>query len=130
MFPSPVVFGSKFPGGIRFNHLRAAHLSGKICGTIKHVRAWTKTGQKNFVVTRWAQLSTGTSTPILEETRALLYLEGMWLASLLQDMQQIKCKVVLHDPWMPVLQRQGDSFIMEHIINSQSIHVQHYEPIN
>eukprot|EP00957_Ditylum_brightwellii_P179860 13701420-Ditylum_brightwellii.AAC.2 len=46
-------------------------------------------------------------------------------------MQQIKYKVVLHAPWIPDLQQQqGDSSIMEHVINSQSIHVQHYEPIN
>eukprot|EP00957_Ditylum_brightwellii_P208723 15358672-Ditylum_brightwellii.AAC.1 len=82
-------------------------------------------GQKIAGITRWAQLSAGTCAPVLEETRALPHLEGMWL-----DMQQIKCKVVLHDPWMPALQRQGNSFIMEHVINSQNIHAQHYEPIN
>eukprot|EP00957_Ditylum_brightwellii_P090330 6879299-Ditylum_brightwellii.AAC.1 len=130
MFPSVVVFGSKFSGGIRFTHLRATHLRVKICCAVKHIRAWTKRGKNFVVVTRWAQLSMVTSTLVLEEARALLYLEGMWLASLLQDMQQIKCKVVLHDHWMPALQRQGYSFIMKHIINSQSIHVQPYEPIN
>eukprot|EP00957_Ditylum_brightwellii_P020765 1565621-Ditylum_brightwellii.AAC.1 len=109
-FSSAVVFGSKFSGGLGFTNVTAAQTGAKICNAIQHVRAGTKTGQKFLIMVRWAQLSASTGTPILEETRHLKYLEGKWHSTLLTDMQHIDCKIQLHDPRIPTLQYENDTF--------------------
>eukprot|EP00957_Ditylum_brightwellii_P208251 15356485-Ditylum_brightwellii.AAC.1 len=82
-FPLAVVFGSKHYGRIGMTHITAAQMSAKINGTVKHVRAKTKTGDKFIAMTRQAQLSARTDTPIFEETRPIKYLEDKWMPRLL-----------------------------------------------
>eukprot|EP00957_Ditylum_brightwellii_P109584 8358025-Ditylum_brightwellii.AAC.1 len=74
---------------------------------------------------RWAQLSAGTGTPSLEETRHLKYLEGKWLTTLLTDMQHIDYKIQLHYPRIPILQFKNYTFIMDAIINSPYVEDKH-----
>eukprot|EP00957_Ditylum_brightwellii_P059397 4509901-Ditylum_brightwellii.AAC.1 len=81
-FPSAVVFGSRFSGGLGFTHVKAAQMGAKICNAIRHVRAGTKIGDKFLIMVRWAQLSAGTGTLILKETRYLKYLDVKWLGTL------------------------------------------------
>eukprot|EP00957_Ditylum_brightwellii_P048767 3699999-Ditylum_brightwellii.AAC.1 len=87
--PRAVVFGSKYSGRLGFTNVKVTQLGAKICGAMKHNKANTKAGKKFIAMTKWAQLSTGTGTPILEETHHLMYLEGNWLRTLLADIQSI-----------------------------------------
>eukprot|EP00957_Ditylum_brightwellii_P000532 41109-Ditylum_brightwellii.AAC.1 len=68
-------------------------MSAEIAGTVKHVQAGIKIGDKFLAMTRWAQNSAGTGTPILEGTRNLKYLEEKWAWHLLKDMQGIGCTI-------------------------------------
>eukprot|EP00957_Ditylum_brightwellii_P029335 2217730-Ditylum_brightwellii.AAC.1 len=67
---------NQFSGCMRLTHLKAHQMSAKLCGTMKHIQAGTKTGNKCLSMVRWAQVSAGTGVPILEETGHLHYLEG------------------------------------------------------
>eukprot|EP00957_Ditylum_brightwellii_P124824 9514901-Ditylum_brightwellii.AAC.1 len=62
--------------------------------------------------------------------RHLKYLEGKWLSTLLTDMQHIDCKLQLHDPRIPKLQHETNTFIMDAIINSPYVEDKNWEICN
>ena len=106
--PRGIVFGTKFSGGFGFTHIGAIQTAQKICGAVKHIRAQSKIGRKCIVMLRWAQVFLGMNVPVLEETRNVDHLEGRWIRTLLQDMQKIKCKIQLHNPWLAHPHRETD----------------------
>eukprot|EP00957_Ditylum_brightwellii_P157999 12027046-Ditylum_brightwellii.AAC.1 len=67
-FPIDIVFASKYSGGIGYMHYGAAQLRDKSIGMIQHIRVKAKRGKEFLVLVRWAQLSTETEQPILEDT--------------------------------------------------------------
>lgn len=75
-FPLAVMFRSKLSGGLQCINVRAAQTPRKICRTIKHARANTKTGRKFITMISYAQQSAGIETPILEGKHELPHLEG------------------------------------------------------
>eukprot|EP00957_Ditylum_brightwellii_P133444 10174038-Ditylum_brightwellii.AAC.1 len=68
--------------------------------------------------------------PILKETRHLPSLEGKWLASLHNSMQQIKCTIKPHDTWMPRKQKEHDWFIIDVLPDSPYVEDTQLDPIN
>ena len=67
----------------------------------------------------WAQYSTGTSTPLLEDVYSTLpHLETRWLQSLRAYLAQIHANLQLDKTGVAPLERQGDEFIMDRIIAS------------
>eukprot|EP00957_Ditylum_brightwellii_P204392 15339039-Ditylum_brightwellii.AAC.1 len=91
-FLKAVVHSSKYAGGIDLAHLQAKQLSAKVTSVMKQVRAQTKIGTQFIIMVRWAQMCTGTSIPILEDPQLLPHLEGKWLKTVIEDLQEIKGK--------------------------------------
>eukprot|EP00957_Ditylum_brightwellii_P013528 1020121-Ditylum_brightwellii.AAC.1 len=85
-FPCAITFGTKYHGGIGCTNYSATHLSCKVLSIIKHAQAETKVGKKFLIMIRWAQISTGIGTPILETHTPLPHIEGKWLKKLLGDL--------------------------------------------
>jgi hypothetical protein len=68
----------------------------------------------------WAQLTVGISSLILAHTVIPLpHFESKWLSSLWSYLSSIQAGIKLDDPCIPALQRQGDSYIMDHVLDSQ-----------
>eukprot|EP00957_Ditylum_brightwellii_P067205 5100648-Ditylum_brightwellii.AAC.1 len=78
-FPRAIVFGTKYHGGIGCTNYSDTQLGCKVLSIIKHVRAETKVAKKFLIMIRWAQISAGIGTPILETHILLPDLEGKWL---------------------------------------------------
>eukprot|EP00957_Ditylum_brightwellii_P208090 15355818-Ditylum_brightwellii.AAC.1 len=57
-------------------------MSNKVLGAVKHVRMQSKIGNNFLIALKWAQVSVGTSVPILEDPDAIPHLEGRWIATL------------------------------------------------
>eukprot|EP00957_Ditylum_brightwellii_P181635 13836253-Ditylum_brightwellii.AAC.1 len=74
-FPCAIVFGTKYHGGIGCTNYSATQLGCKVLSIIKHVRAETRVGKKFLIMIRWAQISAGIRTPILETHTLLPHLE-------------------------------------------------------
>ena len=82
-------------------------------------------------VVAWTQVSVGTSYPILATTHTLLpHLEVKWIASLRHFLASIHAGLTLNDSAVPTLQRQGDSYIMDHILQSQRFTAAEIRKIN
>eukprot|EP00957_Ditylum_brightwellii_P005329 406567-Ditylum_brightwellii.AAC.1 len=88
-FPGDITFGPKLAGDIGCSHYLAVQLSKKVAGILKHVRANLKIGRNFLVLMRWAQLCTGVSSPLLQKTSPIPYLEGQWLQQLREDLLYI-----------------------------------------
>eukprot|EP00957_Ditylum_brightwellii_P163923 12480436-Ditylum_brightwellii.AAC.1 len=69
----------------------------------------------------WAQLSVGTATPILEDHRELLHLEGAWIPHLRGKLKKINATIKLINTWNTKTQREGDEHIMDQLIDSPDI---------
>ena len=66
----------------------------------------------------WLQMSVGVSYSVLDITRTPLpHMESKWLASLRTFLATIQGSLLLDDPQIPPVQRDGDHHIMDLIIN-------------
>eukprot|EP00957_Ditylum_brightwellii_P073690 5599724-Ditylum_brightwellii.AAC.1 len=110
-FPREIAFGPKNIGGIGCSHYSAVQLSKKVIGIIKHVRVKSKIGRKFMVLMKWAQLYTGVSKPLLQETGPIPHLEGKWL-------HYIKGKIHITDIWVPTTQQENDKWLMDEFLES------------
>lgn len=79
---------------------------------------------------RWAQVFMGTSTPILKETHDISHLEGKWIYTLIQAMQQIKWKICIHELWVPQPHQEHDRYIMDEVLNDKNIQHKHIKTLN
>eukprot|EP00957_Ditylum_brightwellii_P094836 7222406-Ditylum_brightwellii.AAC.1 len=74
-YPRAIVFGTKYHGDIGCTNYSSTQLSCKVLSIIKHVGAVTKVGRKFLIMIRWAQISAGIGTPILEMHTLLPHLK-------------------------------------------------------
>jgi len=67
----------------------------------------------------WIQFQVGTGTPILQDTSSELpHLESKWISSLRLALHEFNASIELDDPQIPPLQRDKDSYLMDHVIAS------------
>eukprot|EP00957_Ditylum_brightwellii_P178646 13607200-Ditylum_brightwellii.AAC.1 len=71
-----------------------------------------------MVLMRWAQLCTGLSKPLLQQTGPLPHLEGKWLRQLSKDLNYINGQIHLTDVWIPPPQRENDRWLMDEFLDS------------
>ena len=114
-----ILFGPVEYGGASFYHLYEQQGIQQVKYFLRHWRLTTIVGKMLKCVLAWTQLSIGVSYPILEHTKTNLpHLEAKWLASLRLFLSTINAGVQVDDPCIPSLQRQGDSYIMDHILEA------------
>jgi len=64
------------------------------------------------------QIQAGLSEPILEDTRALPWMNNQWTTTLQQFLQTIQCTIHLDNPWtIPKIQNQ-DCHLMEDFLTA------------
>jgi hypothetical protein len=111
----PIVFG-----GAGFHHLYQKQSHQQIEYFMRHWRKCTEVGKMLECTLAWAQLNVGVSFPILEYTLLdLPHLESKWIASIRVYLASIRAGLQLDRPGLPALQRQGDSFIMDYVLDSK-----------
>ena len=116
-----ILFGPVIYGGAKFTHLYVQQGFQQVKYFMQHWRANTSVGKMIQCALAWTQVTVGTSYPILETTRTgLPHLEVKWMASLRSFLASIDAGFLLDEPKVPAIQqRQGDSYIMDHILESR-----------
>eukprot|EP00957_Ditylum_brightwellii_P090079 6860072-Ditylum_brightwellii.AAC.1 len=71
-----------------------------------------------MVLMKWAQLCTGVSKPLPQQTGPIPHLEGKWLRQLQENLQYIKGKIHLTDVWIPTTQQENDKWLMDEFMES------------
>ena len=116
-----ILYGPVEYGGANFRHLYVKQGSQQVTYFLKHWRLNTTVGKALQCALAWTQLSVGVSYPVLKHTQSNLpHMETKWITSLRNFLATIDVGILLDNPGIPPLQRQGDSFIMDHIINDGS----------
>ena len=116
-----ILYGPVEYGGANFQHLYMKQGIQQVTYFLRHWRLDTTVGKMLQCALTWTQLSVGVSYPLLEHTQSNLpHIEAKWIASLRTFLSTIHAGLLLNNPGIPQLQRQGDSFIMDHILNDGS----------
>jgi hypothetical protein len=116
----PIIYGLEKLGGASFSHLYMMQGYSQIEMFMKSWRAHhTHQGKILRVALQWAQFCSGMSKPILEDTSTKLpHLESEWIASLRKFLDNIKGKIQVDEPGVPVRMREHDQYIMDIAIES------------
>ena len=112
--PRPVVYGPLRYGGMEIPDCYSLQTTLQIPFLIKQLRMNT-TVANNFLTTlNNIQLVSGLTTNILDNMNVPLdYMDTGWIIALRARMREIGASLWIEDAWVPELQREGDSSIME-----------------
>ena len=114
-----VLYGPKELGGADFRHLIVQQGIAQTMYFLRHWRSQSSTGKLLKCTMAWAQLTAGTSYPILERvTDPLPHLEAKWIGSLRNFLATISASIQLDDPCIPAPQREHDHYLMDMIAQS------------
>ena len=126
-----VLFGPIEFGGARFHHLYHKQGTQQVEYFLCHWRGQTEVGKMLKCTIAWAQLTVGVSYSILENTTPPLpHFESKWLHSLRTYLASLQAGIELDDPCIPAPQRQGDSYIMDYVLESKQFSVAEIRHIN
>jgi hypothetical protein len=76
-------------------------------------------------------MTTGVSQSILLDVHsAMPHLESKWIASLRQFLSKIDATIEVDDPGIPPPQRQHDSYLMDHILQSKKFTPAQFRRLN
>ena len=115
-----ILFGPSRFGGGNFRPFSMLQGVSQITTFLRHWRSPSQAGTLLKIAVSWTQLSAGTSVSFLEDADTpLSHLEVKWLPSLRSYLKHIHGYFELHETFVQPLQRLDDSYIMDHIINSQ-----------
>jgi hypothetical protein len=108
-----VTYGPTILAGVGFDGLYRVQGIGQIMLFLKFWRTDCQTNRLLRVVMAWAQLSAGTSQPILTNTTAALpHLKVRWLHSLRDFLKEIDAEIEIDHNQVPQIQRQYDMSIL------------------
>jgi hypothetical protein len=114
-FPRAVVYGPTKFGGIGLRYLYTESSCIKIDCLINHIKTDTSLSIEMKININWVQLHAGTSTPILESTQQLLYIEYNWFLSIKEFLNMINAKIEITNLWQPTPLREGDIILMDEV---------------
>jgi len=112
-----VRYGPKDLGGIGFPSLSTMHGMEKLKHLVQQLRLWRPLGQMMMISLHWMQLHTGRSTPLLEETRILPYIDEPWFECVHKFLVKNEAKVVINEIPIQPLQHAGDKHIMDVVMS-------------
>ncbi|KAI2499829.1 hypothetical protein MHU86_14646 [Fragilaria crotonensis] len=127
-----ILYGPIEYGGANFHHLYHKQGSQQIeYFVLRHWRSKSEVGRMLKCAIAWAQLNAGVSYSILMNTLPELpHLESKWLKSVREYLASLQAGIELDDPCIPALQRQGDLYIMDHVLESRSFSCAEIRHIN
>jgi ribonuclease HI len=115
-----VLYGPIEYGGARFHHLYHKQGTQQIEYFLRHWRLQSEVGKMLKCTIAWAQLNVGVSYSILANTVPMLpHFESKWIQSIRTYLASIHASIELDEPCIPAIQRQGDSHIMDHVLDSR-----------
>jgi hypothetical protein len=109
-FPRKVVYCP-----IGFNQLHVVSSCNKIETLLCHINSQTTLGKSMEMILNWTQLHTGISSPILETTININYIQKNWFTQIREFLLNTNSKIVIKTRWVPVLKRVDDFAIMDKI---------------
>ena len=115
-----ILYGPVELGGANFRLLWVEQGIRQATYFLRHWRQDTTVGKLLKCALAWAQLSIGVSYSILDRTETELpHMESKWMSSLRSFLSKVGASLVLDEPQIPELQREGDEYIMDLILRSQ-----------
>ena len=113
-FPAAVLYGPMDYGGLVFPEVSTLQDQVQLDYLLKQLR-WDKVVANDFLVTLDAtQLCSGLSDPILEAVAITIdYLEPSYIIDLRRRLAEMGASIWIEDAWVPCLQREGDSSLMD-----------------
>ena len=129
--PKYIVYGPSSLGGLNLRSLNEEQGLSKIKHLLKHLQTPTSEASLHFqIALQWVQFTAGVGQPILKSPSTISYLESVWFKDLLLFMQHHSITAQMENSQMISLQRQNDSFFMDHILASQQFRKFELEKIN
>ena len=114
-----VLYGPIELGGANFRLLSVTQGIHQTMYFLRHWRQESTVGRLLKCALSWLQLSVGVSFSVLDQTtKDLPHMESKWIASLRTFLSTVHASILLDDPVIPPLQRDNDSYIMDHILDS------------
>ena len=124
-------FGTRTFGGAGFLPFQLLQGEAQI---LLFLKSWRTNGTESTllrIALAWAQAQTGTSYPILTNVSIHLpQLEAQWIPSLRSFLHQIKATIELDNDYRPSLQREGDMFIIDKVLQNPRFTPQQMQQIN
>jgi len=118
MMPQSVVYAPELVGGLGLQHLSAKQGIQQVLHLNKHLQAATTNGKLYTMTIDCYQLMSRISTPVLEDTRPILWLLDGWISCICNFLHTTNSKICLKTPWTPLPQRAYDKCIMDNILRS------------
>jgi exonuclease III len=114
-----ILFGPASLGGANFRDLYVEQGIGQVTLFLRHWRGFTQISKMLRIAVSWFQLTVGSSTPILENTRMVLpHLESKWIGSLRTFLAKIQGSLRLDATYVQPKQRVQDEYIMDRVMES------------
>ena len=114
-----ILYGPLEYGGASFRHLYVQQGVGQAMIFIRHWRQHSVAGKLLRCALSWTHMTAGTSRSILTDVHTPMpHLESKWIASLRTYLAAINATIEVDDPGILPLQRENDSYIMDHILAS------------
>ena len=110
--------GPENGGGLEFFHLYDLQGYGQIECFLKYWRTpRSQSGTILRIVMSWIQYCAGVGWSVVGDTTTKLpHLESNWITSMRDYLATVNGSLELREPLIPQLQREQDSFIMDHVI--------------
>ena len=115
-----ILYGPRYLGGCNLFHLYDRQGQAQLDQSLKFWRAEKEeAGQLLRIAVAWAQFNAGISAGIFDDVWTQLpHLESRLLASLRDYLRTIDARLELDTHFVPEKQRENDSYIMDHVLDS------------
>ena len=113
-----VCYGSKSLMGIGIKCLYLEQGCKGVMAFICHWRDNSIISKLLRITVSWIQHSLGTGISLFQDNRELPHLESKWICFIRQFLRHINATFDIDEEYIPALQREHDSHIMDHILNS------------
>ena len=106
-----IIYGPYRIGGAGSRHLAVEQGILQVTYLLRHVRKQSQVGKLILYALSWLQLSVGVSHPVLEQPlQPLPHIESF--------LARLKLSIQMTDTGIPPLQREHDTYIMDHILQA------------
>eukprot|EP00957_Ditylum_brightwellii_P107649 8212487-Ditylum_brightwellii.AAC.2 len=116
-----IIFATQKYSGVQLIHPQFKQVIAKINFVVKHLQVDLNVGKVITIALRWVQLCAGTSWHILQNTRPILHMEGVWIEHLQNGMEHINAEIRHKHKWVVPAQRKVDKHIMDKFLESNLI---------
>ena len=125
-----IIFGPKNLGGCAFRSLPVEQGCLQIKLLLTESRRQSDSGKLLWISLQWMQYSSGLGTPLLEGKETCEYSESKWIQSIQTFLFENGIGIQFYKNYVMPLQREADSFIMDHAVQSGAFSTMELHKIN